>query len=175
LLTKVIIQQPVLDTIDAFGESLNGLDKGDWLADSFFQMKTEPVARYAGYIANNAAYSTQHGVKGEEYEKVMVVYDDAEAALNQYSFNKVLTPLTAGEPTERQRSLTQKLAYISFSRVMEDLRGLMFTTDPVKARSELINSKLLRPDQISVVTYGPSAMLSKTKSVKDSSERRSYG
>lgn len=137
--------------VEAFDEDLHGLDKGDWLADSLFQMASAPVARYADYLANNAAYSTQHGVKGEEYKKVMVVYDDIEAAWNQYSFNKVLTPLTAGEPTERQRSLTQKLAYVSFSRAEEDLRVLMFTTDPERARSELISSKLLRPDQISVV------------------------
>lgn len=137
--------------VEAFDENLHGLDKGDWLADSLFQMTSEPVALYAKYIAHNTVYSTQHGVKGEQYEKVMVVYDDVEAAWNQYSFNKVLTPLTAGEPTERQRALTQKLAYVSFSRAKEDLRVLMFTTDPERARSELINSKLLRPDQISVM------------------------
>ncbi len=136
--------------VEVFDEDIHGLDKGDWLADSFFQMTSEPVALYAKYIAHNTAYSTQHGVKGEEYEKVMVVYDDVEAAWNEYSFNKVLTPLTAGDPTERQRSLTQKLAYVSFSRAKEDLRVLMFTTNPERARSELINSKLLRPDQISV-------------------------
>jgi len=90
-------------------------------------------------------------VKGEEYGKVLVVYDDVEAAWNQYSFNKVLTPLTTGEPTERQRFLTQKLAYVSFSRAKEDLRVLMFTADPVGARSELIASQLLTADQISVV------------------------
>jgi DNA helicase-2/ATP-dependent DNA helicase PcrA len=138
--------------VEAFDEDLHALDKGDWLADVLFQMTSTPVARYADYIANNTAYSTQHGVKGEEYDKVLVVYDDIEAAWNQYSFNKVLTPLTAGEPTERQRLLTQKLAYVSFSRAKEDLRVLMFTTDALKARSELIDSKLLRPDQISVVT-----------------------
>jgi DNA helicase-2/ATP-dependent DNA helicase PcrA len=137
--------------VEAFDEDLHGVDKGDWLADSLFQMTTGAVARYAEYIANNTAYSTQHGVKGEEYEKVMVVYDDVEAAWSQYSFSKTLTPLTAGEPTERQRFRTQKLAYVSFSRAREDLRVLMFTTDPLRARSELINRKLLKPDQISVV------------------------
>lgn len=137
---------------EAFNEDIHGLDKGDWLADALFQMTSEPLARYADYLANNSAFSTQHGVKGEEYDKVLVVYDDIEAAWNQYNFNKVLTPLTAGEPTERQRSVTQKLAYVSFSRAKEDLRVLMFTADPATARTELINSKLLRPDQISVVT-----------------------
>lgn len=137
---------------EAFDEDLHGLDKGDWLADSFFKMTSESVASYSNYILNNSAYSTQHGVKGEEYEKVMVVYDDVEAAWSNYSFNKVLTPITAGEPTERQRSLTQKLAYVSFSRAREDLRVLIFTPDPTAARSELINSGLLKPDQISVMT-----------------------
>ncbi|MBJ2156602.1 UvrD-helicase domain-containing protein [Variovorax sp. IB41] len=137
---------------EAFDEDVHGLDKGDWLADSLFQMTCGSVASYADYIANNTAFSTQHGVKGEEYEKVMVVYDDVEAAWNQYSFNKALTPLTAGQPTERQLSLTQKLAYVSFSRAREDLRVLMFTTDPEGARAELIDSKLLGPDQIHVVT-----------------------
>lgn len=137
---------------EVFDEDIHGLDKGDWLADSLFKMTSEQVARYAGYVATNTAYSTQHGVKGEEYKKVMVVYDDVEAAWSQYNFNKVLTPLTSGQPTDRQRSLSQKLAYVSFSRATEDLRVLMFTTDPVGARSELINSNLLKPDQISIVT-----------------------
>jgi DNA helicase-2/ATP-dependent DNA helicase PcrA len=135
---------------EAFDEDLHSLDKGDWLADSLIQMPLGPVAHYAEYIANNTAYSTQHGVKGEEYEKVMVVYDDVEAAWNNYSFNKVLTPLTAGEPTDRQLSITQKLAYVSFSRAKEDLRVLMFTANPEDARTELINSKLLMPDQIRI-------------------------
>ena len=138
--------------VEPFDEDLHGLDKGDWLADSLFQMTSEPVSCYADYLDNNTAYSTQHGVKGEEYEKVMVVYDDVEAAWSQYSFSKTLTPLTAGEPTDRQRSVTQKLAYVSFSRAKEDLRVLLFTADPEGARAELIESKLLVPDQIRIVT-----------------------
>lgn len=137
--------------VEAFDEDLHSLEKADWLADSLFQMPPGPVARYAEYIDNNTAYSTQHGVKGEEYEKVMVVYDDVEAAWNNYSFNKVLTPLTAGEPTDRQRSITQKLAYVSFSRAREDLRVLMFTANPEGARAELIDSKLLVHEQIRIV------------------------
>ncbi|AUG01483.1 DNA helicase II [Pseudomonas sp. 09C 129] len=137
---------------EPFDEDLHGLDKGDWLADSLFKMTPWTVSRYADYLNNNTAYSTQHGVKGEEYAKVLVVYDDVEAAWNQYSFSKTLTPLTAGEPSDRQRSVTQKLAYVSFSRAKEDLRVLLFTADPEGARDELIESKLLMPDQIRIVT-----------------------
>ena len=137
---------------EQFDEELHGLDKGDWLADSLFQMLPGPVSRYAEYLDNNTAYSTQHGVKGEEYEKVMIVYDDVEAAWSQYCFGKTLTPLTAGKPTDRQRSVTQKLAYVSFSRAKEDLRVLLFTPDPDGAREELIGSKILVPDQVRIMT-----------------------
>jgi DNA helicase II / ATP-dependent DNA helicase PcrA len=136
--------------VEAFDDDLHGLDKGDWLADSLFQMLSGQVARFAEYIDNNIAQSTQHGVKGEEYEKVIVVYHDVEAAWNNYSFNKVLTPLTVGAPTDRQRSITQKLAFVSFSRVKEDLRVLMFTGNPGGARAELIKNKLLVVDQIRI-------------------------
>jgi len=137
--------------VEPFDEDIHSLDKGDWLADSLFRMTPEMVARYADYLNNNTAYSTQHGVKGEEYPKVLVVYDDVEAAWNQYSFSKTLTPLTAGEPSDRQRAVTQKLAYVSFSRAKEDLRVVLFTADPEGARAELIGSKLLVPDQIRIV------------------------
>lgn len=137
---------------EPFNEDLHSLDKGDWLADSLFQMTPGPVSRYANYLDNNTAYSTQHGVKGEEYEKVMVVYDDVEAAWSQYSFSKTLTPHTSGDPTDRQRSVTQKLAYVSFSRAREDLRVLLFTADPEGARAELIGSELLVSSQIRILT-----------------------
>jgi DNA helicase II / ATP-dependent DNA helicase PcrA len=136
---------------EAFDEDLHALDKGDWLADALFRMTSAQVARYCDYMANNSAFSTQHGVKGEEYTRVLVVYDDVEAAWSQYSFNKALTPLTAGEPTDRQRSLSRKLAYVSFSRATEDLRVLLFTPDPERARAELIESKLLQGEQIRVM------------------------
>ncbi len=115
-------------------------------------MHTSQIHPYASFIANNTAFSTQHGVKGEQYRKVMVVYDDVEAYWNNYSFSKVLTPRTAGAPTDKQRERSQKLAYVSFSRAMEDLRVLLFTIDPEAARQELIQSKLLQPEQIEVVT-----------------------
>lgn len=141
-----------LPRTDTYDEDLHRLDKGDWLADSFFKMTTGAISRYAEYLHNNTAYSTQHGVKGEQYSKVLVVYDDIEAAWNHYSFSKTLTPLTAGEPSDRQRLVTQKLAYVSFSRAEEDLRIILFTADPERARAELIKNKLISPEQIQMMT-----------------------
>ena len=114
-------------------------------------MDVSEIPQYASFIGNNTAYSTQHGVKGEQYPKVFVVYDDIEARWNDYSFGKVLTPATIGQPTERQNARTRKLAYVAFSRTLEDLRVLLFTSKPEASKEELIARRLLRPEQIEIV------------------------
>jgi DNA helicase II / ATP-dependent DNA helicase PcrA len=137
---------------ESYVEELHFLDKGDWLADALFAMKPNEIAAYASFAAKNTAYSTQHGVKGEQYSKVLVVYDDVEAAWSLYNFARTLTPATAGEPTEKQRGRGQRLAYVSFSRAVEDLRVLFFIANPDAARQELIDRKLVTAEQIEVVS-----------------------
>ena len=119
---------------EAYDEETFGQDKEDWLCDLFFSMKTTEVPSYYKFLSKNTVYSTQHGVKGEQYSDVLVVFDDVEAAWSQYSFTKLLTPETSGEPTEGQRERSRKLAYVCFSRAMENLRVLLFTPHPEAAR-----------------------------------------
>jgi DNA helicase-2/ATP-dependent DNA helicase PcrA len=89
--------------------------------------------------------------KGEEYKDVLVVFDDVEAAWNQYSFRKTLTPQTAGEPSDGQREKSRKLAYVCFSRAEENLRILFFSQDAEAARAELIGANLLSAEQVNVL------------------------
>lgn len=124
-------------------------DKGDWLADIFFSMGCAEIASYVKFLDESSPFSTQHGSKGEEYPDVLVMIDDIEASWNNYSFGKVLTPQTSGEPTERQAELTRKLAYVCFSRAEHNLRILFFSLKPEAARQELIDQGLFSEDQIS--------------------------
>lgn len=135
---------------EEFDEALYGEDKGDWLADSLLAMPTVELRAYCDFMLEHTAYSTQHGVKGEEYPNVMVVFDDVEAAWNQYSFTKLLTPKTAGAPTDGQYDRGRKLAYVCFSRARENLRILLFTPEPAAARQELIERLHLRSEQIAI-------------------------
>ena len=135
---------------EAYDDEVHASEKSDWLADSFFEMPTTEIAHYASFMTENTPYSTQHGVKGEEYPKVIVVYDDIEAAWTQYSFSKLLTPQTTGHPTDGQRDRGRRLAYVSFSRALVDLRVLLFTADPEAAKDELIAIGLLDASQIEI-------------------------
>lgn len=133
---------------EEYDEVLHEADKGDWLADAFFGMSTVELKAHCEFMSKNTAYSTQHGVKGEEYPNVMVVFDDVEAGWHNYNFKKLLTPNTEGEPSDGQRERGRKLAYVCFSRAREHLRILLFTPNPEAARAELIEKLQLEPEQI---------------------------
>lgn len=136
------------DAYDA-GDEDHQREKGDWLADDFFKLKADELEKYIDFLDENSPFSTQHGSKGEQYDNVLVMIDDIEAAWNNYSFSKVFTPNVAGDPTERQKELTQKLAYVCFSRAEVNLRILFFSRDAAAAGKELIDQGLFREDQVS--------------------------
>ncbi|MDI1311270.1 UvrD-helicase domain-containing protein [Prosthecobacter sp.] len=133
---------------EEYDDEAHSEEKGDWLADGFFVMPTSELFAYREFIEENTPYSTQHGVKGEEYPNVLVVFDDVEANWNQYSFSKLLTPGIAGEPTEGQQERGRKLAYVCFSRAEQHLKILFFTPAPEATRAELIAKGLFNDNQI---------------------------
>ena len=146
-LSEHIARAPRAEEYDA---DLYESEKGDWLADSLLGMPSKEIEAYFGFVNENTPLSTQHGVKGEEYNRVVVVFDDFEANWHNYSFTKTLTPNTSGSPTDGQYDRSQKLAYVCFSRAEEHLRILLFTPDPVAAKQELIAKSLLSNDQIAI-------------------------
>ena len=125
-------------------------EKSDWLADRFFEMSTAEIELYVAFIEENTPFSTQHGVKGEEYIDVIVIFDDVEAAWTKYSFSKTLLPDLSGSPTSGQYERSSKLTYVCFSRAIENLRILLFTQNPEDAKAELISKGLFKEAQISI-------------------------
>jgi DNA helicase-2/ATP-dependent DNA helicase PcrA len=133
---------------ESFDKDQHQMDKEDWLVDEFLNMKSDEIEPYVEFVNDKTPYSTQHGVKGEEYKNVVVVYDDIEAAWHLYSFIKMLVPELAGNPTEGQLDRSTRLAYVSFSRATENLRILLFTPDPEGTKNFLVEKSLFHEDQI---------------------------
>ena len=135
---------------EPFNRNEHSTEKGRWLADSFFVMDASQIPNYVDFVKDNTPFSTQHGVKGEEYSNVVVMFDDTEAAWNTYSFTKTLTPGTSGEGTEGQLKRSKKLAYVCFSRAEVNLKVILFTPNPTSANAELIGAGLFSEGQISI-------------------------
>lgn len=137
--------------IEEYDEVLFAVEKGDWLADAFFEMKSLDIIKYKKFILDLTPYSTQHGVKGDQFKKVMVIFDDIEANWSHYSFSKTILPNSSGKlPTDGQKEKSLNLAYVCFSRAQLELGILLYTTNPVAAKKELEDSKLFLPEQISI-------------------------
>lgn len=140
---------------ESYDETEHEQEKGDWLIDELLTYKTDELGAYRKFILDLTPYSTQHGVKGDEFEKVLVVFDDTEANWQNYSFSKLLTPTTEGkEPTEGQKQKSLNLAYVCFSRAIQDLRILLFTQNPKSAKQELIDKNLFRDEQVTIQEVG---------------------
>ncbi|CAD7731429.1 ATP-dependent DNA helicase Rep [Xanthomonas hydrangeae] len=105
---------------------------------------------YQRYFSEESPFATHHGVKGAQFERVLVVIDDDEANYRQYSYGKYLgyTPLSenddehiaAGEESVLDR--TRRLFYVCCSRATKDLAVVIFVPNVEVARAAIIEKKL---------------------------------
>ncbi len=80
------------------------------------------VVAFMSYVNDNTPFSTKHGVKGAEFENVLVVIDDS--LWTQYKFADVFTH-NASNAVRLERST--KLLYVCFSRAIHGLAVLSLT------------------------------------------------
>ncbi|UPT70459.1 MAG: hypothetical protein M0D53_15460 [Flavobacterium sp. JAD_PAG50586_2] len=93
------------------------------------------IIEYNNYISENSGFGTHQGVKGLEYDRVMVVIDDVEAKGFMFSYDKLfgIKSLTQtdnkniidGKETGIDR--TSRLFYVACSRAKESLAIVAYT------------------------------------------------
>lgn len=87
---------------------------------SLFSLSYSEIVSFALFFEEHTPYSTQHGVKGAEFDTVFVVLDDNGAKWHSYSFGKYLTGEDeAGKPERFRR--TRNIFYVCCSRAMRNL------------------------------------------------------
>ena len=111
---------------------------------------------YRTYIAEQSPFSTQQGVKGAEFERVLVIADDEEGTHFQFSYDKYfgIKPLTdrdwanLDEGKETQVERTRRLFYVCCTRAMTDLAVILFTADIAVSERAIQAMNLFSRDQI---------------------------
>jgi DNA helicase-2/ATP-dependent DNA helicase PcrA len=111
---------------------------------------------YYTYINDESPYSTQQGIKGAEFERVLVILDDAEGKHNQFSYDRLLglKELTRtdienqnqGKETILDR--TRRLFYVCCSRAKKDLAVVLYSADVETAAAKLKAARLFEPTDI---------------------------
>lgn len=124
----------------------------------FMQCDASELWGYRKYIEKLSPFATQQGIKGAEFEKVIVVVDDEESRTNTFSYGKYFG---VSEPSDTDRAntaagkdsvidRTRRLFYVCCSRALSDLAVVVFTEDPVRMRDALIEREFFEPECVKV-------------------------
>lgn len=124
----------------------------------FMQCNTSELWGYRKYIEKLSPFATQQGIKGAEFDKVVVVVDDQEGRTNTFSYGKYFG---VTEPSDRDREnsaagrdsvidRTRRLFYVCCSRALSDLAVVIFTDDTTRMRDAMLKKAFFEPDCVQV-------------------------
>ena len=124
--------------------------------DAFLACQASQFWGYYKYVKQDSPFSTQQGIKGAEFERVLVVLDDDEGTHVQFSYDKYLgiRPLSdrdeanRGEGKETPVERTRRLFYVCCTRAMQDLIVVLFANDVAAARRQITTLGLFPPEAI---------------------------
>lgn len=131
--------------------------------DAFLRCPAEQLWSFRTYTSDLSPFSTQQGIKGAEFPRVLVVLDDEEGSGHtQFSYEKYfgikppsasdLTNLADGKETAVHR--TRRLFYVCCTRALTDLVVVMFSPDVATAERCIRASGIFPPDEV----YGLQAL-----------------
>lgn len=128
--------------------------------DAFLACPAKQLLAYQTYISERSPFWTQQGIKGAEFDRVLVVLDDAESTHFQFSYEKYLglkapsetdqKHIDAGEETTMDR--TRRLFYVCCTRALKDLAVVLFTDDPIHAETHIRQLNLFEDSSIHTQT-----------------------
>lgn len=120
---------PVLEADE--DEPLDVRSEIDAAVDAFLDAPFSEMEPYARYVAGRARFDTHQGVKGLEFERVMVIMDDTEARGFQFKYEKLFGPAGADDAVA---AATRRLFYVTCSRAEQSLALVAYTPQPDRIR-----------------------------------------
>ncbi|MGW8526181.1 UvrD-helicase domain-containing protein [Nocardiopsis sp. NPDC055824] len=109
--------------------------------DAYLACPVEQVRAYRDYITGQSPYETQQGVKGAEFERVMVLVDAERSRHPDFSYAKFFGLREISDTDRRNEEAgkdyavdrTRRLFYVGCSRATRSLAVVLFTEEPEKA------------------------------------------
>ena len=117
------------------------------------------IKRFDDYVNRRTMFDTHQGVKGLEFERVLVVIDDNESRGFLFSYDKLLgvKPLSDGDiknkETGKETSMerTTRLFYVTCTRARNSLAIVMYTNAPETAKETVLVNKWFIDDEIIII------------------------
>lgn len=115
--------------------------------------------KYAEYVSGSAKFGTHQGVKGLEFDRVMVVIDDNEAKGFMFSYEKLfeikektkadLDNESTGSDTSISR--TNRLFYVTCSRAKQSLAVVAYSQNPAKVKAYALSKGWFTENEIELI------------------------
>lgn len=123
---------------------------------AFLDCPFSEIEPYAAYVEHEAPFDTHQGVKGLEFERVMVLMDDEEARGFLFGYDKLLgaKPLSntdirnVQEGKETSLDRTRRLFYVTCSRAQSSLALVAYTPQPAAIREYVITNEWFTADEV---------------------------
>ena len=114
--------------------------------DAFLACPASQFLGYYNYLNDDSPFSTQQGIKGTEFDRVLVILDDDEGTHVQFSYDKYfgirelserdIVNRREGKETAIER--TRRLFYVCCTRALKDLAVVLITSNTAAARSRIV-------------------------------------
>lgn len=160
---KVVLAQQKREDIEASNEDDDEekTEENDILNawEVALSAKFSEIVKYNEYINAESKFGTHQGVKGLEYERVMVIIDDDESRGFMFSYDKLfeIKPLSTNDEKNIQDGKetgidrTKRLFYVACSRAKESLAIVSYTDDPVALKNNVIRFGWFQENEVDIL------------------------
>jgi DNA helicase-2/ATP-dependent DNA helicase PcrA len=114
---------------------------------SFLNAPFSQIGPMMEYLSGKAHFDTHQGVKGLEFDRVMVIMDDAEARGFLFKYEDLFGGKAAGEKTVES---TRRLFYVTASRAKESLALVAYSSAPDRVQSFVLQEEWFNADEVVV-------------------------
>lgn len=114
---------------------------------SFLNAPFSQIGPMMEYLSGDAHFDTHQGVKGLEFDRVMVIMDDEEARGFSFKYEDLFGGKSAGERTVES---TKRLFYVTASRAKESLALVAYSSAPDRVRSFVLQEEWFNADEVVV-------------------------
>jgi DNA helicase-2/ATP-dependent DNA helicase PcrA len=126
--------------------------------NEFLMAPFAQVGPYDEYVNGRAPFETHQGVKGLEFDRVMVIADDSEARGFMFSYDKLFGAKTKSQgdlDNERQGKetsidRTRRLFYVTCSRAKKSLAIVAYAADPEAIKRHVVHEGWFENDEVEV-------------------------
>ncbi|WP_209332831.1 UvrD-helicase domain-containing protein [Lunatimonas salinarum] len=157
---KLVSQRIGVDTDEIFEDDETTEDDEVLLAwDEAIKASFSEIIKYSEYINEKSKFGTHQGVKGLEFERVMVIIDDEESRGRMFSYDKVfgLKPLSANDKKNMEEGKetgidkTTRLFYVACRRAKESLAIVCYSDSPKELKRNVVNYNWFTEDEVKVI------------------------